>query len=509
MLERLGVHGRMLRALQSLYDNSRLSVNVQGRIGQNVPSRTGLKQGCPLSPTLFGLFADGLHRYLLARCPGRGPLLSDGRRIPDLGYADDFVLLADSPKGLQELIDATAEFCAATGMQISTDKTKVLVFSQVWPGPYQWMCADQPLEWVAQMKFLGLLFQAQQGMHVTYSHLHSKMWGAWALLQRQFGQLHCASSVWLLLKLYNACVPPTALYASEVWGPYRLSAPTAHARDALGRSHLQILRQVSGVRSTVATAILLKELDVLPFQTQWWLRAIRFWNELASLPVENVYKRIALDACQAAVTRNVKNWAWSIFRGVRDIGYELVVSVTDLTHIDVPRFTQLLDARAASVWADLDFCPRTCLSHKSRLCTYNAWFARPAGYARKSYLSLPLPARCVTQMLRFRMGCHGLPRDTGSWARIPRADRVCTLCGPGSLGDEKHLVFECPHLQPIRDKYPSLFQCPTMLQFFWQADLIGVTKFVSECLDVMLGADSDDQSQTSDQPEVAGIDVID
>ena len=68
-------------------------------------------------------------------------------------------------------------------------------------------------------------------------------------------------------------------------------------------------------------------------------------------------------------------------------------------------------------------------------------------------------------------------------------------------------MFECPHLQPIRDKYPSLFQCPTMLQFSWQADLIGVTKFVSECLDVMLGADSDDQSQTSDQPEVAGIDV--
>ena len=52
-----------------------------------------------------------------------------------------------------------------------------------------------------------------------------------------------------------------------------------------------------------------------------------------------------------------------------------------------------------------------------------------------------------------------------------------------------------------------------VMQFFWQADLIGVTKFVSECLDVMLGADSDDQiclySQTSDQPAVAGIDVID
>ena len=180
-------------------------------------------------------------------------------------------------------------------------------------------------------------------------------------------------------------------------GTYCLSAPVAHARDALVRLHLQILRQISGVRSTVDTAILLKELDVLPFQTQWWLRAIRFWNDLASLLVGNVYKRIALDACQAAVTRNVKNWAWSIFRGVRDFGFELVVSVTDMTHISVPRFTQLLDAyaRAASVWANLDFCPRTCVSHKSRLCTYNAWFARPVGCARKCCLSLPLPARSV------------------------------------------------------------------------------------------------------------------
>ena len=153
-----------------------------------------------------------------------------------------------------------------------------------------------------------------------------------------------------------------------------------------------------------------------------------------------------------------------------------------------------------AVWHDLDFCPRTCPSHKSRLCTYNAWFARLDGSARKSVLSLPLSAKCVRQLLRFRMGCHGLPRDTGSWARIPRADRVCALCGPASLGDEKHLVFECPHLQHIRDQYASLFHCSTMKQFFWQDDIVSVAKFVSEGLKIMLGADSDAQSQASDQP---------
>ena len=39
-----------------------------------------------------------------------------------------------------------------------------------------------------------------------------------------------------------------------------------------------------------------------------------------------------------------------------------------------------------------------------------------------------------------------------------------------------------------------------MVQFFRQDDLVNVSKFICECMDVMLGADSDNQSQTSDQP---------
>ena len=76
-----------------------------------MPSHTGLRQGWPLSPTLFGLFADGLHRYLLAECPDERHVLSDRLRVPDIGYADDFVLLADTLEGLQRLIDATMAFC--------------------------------------------------------------------------------------------------------------------------------------------------------------------------------------------------------------------------------------------------------------------------------------------------------------------------------------------------------------------------------------------------------------
>ena len=48
-----------------------------------------------------------------------------------------------------------------------------------------------------------------------------------------------------------------------------------------------------------------------------------------------------------------------------------------------------------------------------------------------------------------------------------------------------------------------------VVKSFWQDNLKNVSKFACECMDVMLGADSHDQSQTSDQPQLAGRGVID
>ena len=85
-------------------------------------------------------------------------------------------------------------------------------------GPYQWWCGDTLLKWVPQYKYLGIVFDAVQGIGLTFDKLKNKMLGSWAQLRRQYGNLQCVRSVGLLLHLYNASVPPTGSYGCEVWG---------------------------------------------------------------------------------------------------------------------------------------------------------------------------------------------------------------------------------------------------------------------------------------------------
>ena len=62
---------------------------------------------------------------------------------------------------------------------------------QLIPGPFQWTCGGEQLEIFVDFKYLGILFNAVYGMAVTFPMLKRKMFGAWALLKRQYGRLQC------------------------------------------------------------------------------------------------------------------------------------------------------------------------------------------------------------------------------------------------------------------------------------------------------------------------------
>ncbi len=92
--------------------------------------------------------------------------------------------------------------------------------------------------------------------------------------------------------------------------------------------------------------------------------------------------------------------------------------------------------------------------------------------------------------MRFRLGCHELPVEIGRRAGVLRRNRLCTRCSLGLVGDEKHMIFECPAVGPLRDVYAFVLgwwsdHAGVPVAEGHGLDMVGVVSFILAALEVM------------------------
>jgi hypothetical protein len=63
-MEELGVPIHLRAAIHRLYEEVKVKIRTSTGISESFRSDIGVKQGCPLSPTLFGLYIDKLEEWL-------------------------------------------------------------------------------------------------------------------------------------------------------------------------------------------------------------------------------------------------------------------------------------------------------------------------------------------------------------------------------------------------------------------------------------------------------------
>jgi exonuclease III len=119
-MARKAIHGTFLNAVKSLYASPRYAVCVDSKVGPAMHSIVGVRQGCPLSPLLFGIMLDDLTGCLL-KSVHHAPCLDaycdymeeastghmqhyKSRPVPNLDFADDIIMLSTSLQGTQGLL---------------------------------------------------------------------------------------------------------------------------------------------------------------------------------------------------------------------------------------------------------------------------------------------------------------------------------------------------------------------------------------------------------------------
>ena len=57
LLQKIGCPPTLLEIIVSFHDNMQATISYKGSLSDSFPIKSGVKQGCVLAPTLFGIFS--------------------------------------------------------------------------------------------------------------------------------------------------------------------------------------------------------------------------------------------------------------------------------------------------------------------------------------------------------------------------------------------------------------------------------------------------------------------
>ena len=143
-------------------------------------------------------------------------------RLFVLLYADDTVLLSDSPAELQQVLSCLHDNCEKWQLQVNTDKTKIVIFSRG-------LVRSNP-----DFKFGDSVVKVQQdydylGTTLNYNGTFTKQVNKQVCLAKRamFGLLGKIRNLHLPMDivrhLFETCIIPILLYGCVVWGFPNLS----------------------------------------------------------------------------------------------------------------------------------------------------------------------------------------------------------------------------------------------------------------------------------------------
>ena len=256
LLQKIGCPPKLLAMVTSFHDNMMGTVQYNGSSSDSFPISNGVKQGCVLAPTLFGIFFSLLLRhafgssedgiFLHTRSDGNLFNLSRLRAkskirsvlIRELLFADDAALATHSEEALQRLITNFAEACKEFGLTISLKKTEVMG-QDVSEVPHITI-EDHALGVTDTFTYLGSKISSNLSLDAELNARIGKAATTMSRLTKRVWE-NKKLTIKTKVKVYQACVISTLLYGSEAWTLYSSQERKLHT------FHMRCLRRLLGI----------------------------------------------------------------------------------------------------------------------------------------------------------------------------------------------------------------------------------------------------------------------
>jgi hypothetical protein len=290
-----GIDGNFYQSVKSLYTKNTASVNINNHLTDWFNTKSGVRQGDCLSPTLFNLFINDL--ILEIKVLHKGVNFANDN-ISILLYADDVAVIAENPFDMQSMLNRIYTWCNKWSLNINFNKSNIIHFRKPRSkrSEYCFRLGQNIIRYKDEYKYLGVLLNEHGKFDLTIEELSKASGRALGALISKF-RLSNDMGFKAYQKLYTSCVVPVMDYSCEIWG-FKENVKCNNVQNRAIQFYL-------GVNKYTPIAGLYSETGWLTCQERHWIARCRYWNRMINMRNERLLKRIF----EYDIQKSLNNWS--------------------------------------------------------------------------------------------------------------------------------------------------------------------------------------------------------
>ncbi|KAK6181925.1 hypothetical protein SNE40_009702 [Patella caerulea] len=451
------IHGPMIATLQSIYHIITAKIRINGNLSTPFTCNSGVRQGCILSPWLFGMYINELIEMLKTDSGHEIFINNSINDIFALLFADDLTLFAETVGDLQKRLNMLDKYCLKWNMSMNVDKSNVVVFKNGGGLSHieKWYYRGIQMKTVNHYKYLGIMFTSRlkwSSCCKTLALHASKSLNTIKHCMLKLGNRNCT----LAFKLFDAMVAPILYYGSEIWG---LSFQPEI--ESVQNSFCKWLT-CTGQKTT--NAITRAGCGRYELSVNYMCRPIKYFLKLKQMENHRL-PRQCYEMLYNLDLLGRTNWCSDVKLMLYRLGFGYVWNTQGVG--DTKHFMSVFKMRLQ----DINFQDRHTFINQSSICEFYSdikteLFCEP-------YLNSNLSHVLKFALANLRCSTHTLSIEMGRRSNTPRDQRLCNICNMHKMENEFHFILVCPvlrdlrlnflpvycHNNPSEYKLRKLFQC--------------------------------------------------